>query len=113
MKKATHSEEQSRPHKANDTTKPLTKTARILAVFLAGASLNRFEAERIGDHCLHSTVSALANNHGLLFDRKQERVPNHWGKDCTVTRYQLPDSQHEWGHRVLLKLTRANNDSEE
>lgn len=113
MKKATYSEEQSRPRKADDNTKPPTKTARILTVFMAGSSLNRFEAELIGDHCLHSTVSALANIHGLVFERKQERVPNHWGKPCTVTRYQLPESQRELGHKVLRKLARTQTDSEE
>lgn len=36
-------------------------TTKIMAVYetLQKRSLNRFEAERIGDHCLHSTISEL------------------------------------------------------
>lgn len=113
MKKATYSEEQSRPRKANDTTKPPSKIARILTILLAGTSINRFEAERAGDHCLHSTISVLANRHGLTFERQQERVPNHWGTPCTVTRYSLPTSQREWGYSILRKLTRIRPAVEE
>jgi|GEM_PF-4307561 len=41
------------------------------------------------------TISELANRHGLAFTRQPERVPNRWGKHCTVTRYSLPESdQH-------------------
>lgn len=34
---------------------------KIMTVYetLQKRSLNRFEAERIGDHCLHSTISEL------------------------------------------------------
>lgn len=104
MKKATHSEEQSRPRKADDTTKPRTKIARILAHLLTGASLNRFEAERIGDHCLPSTAAALANRHGLTLQRRHERVPNGWGEPCDVTRYSLPVVEHKRARAVLLAL---------
>lgn len=43
-----------------------TKTSRILAYLVAGGSLNRFEAERLGDHCLNSTISALKHNWGSI-----------------------------------------------
>lgn len=112
MKKATHSEEQSRPRKANDTTKPLGKIGRILSVFLTGDSINRFEAERSGNHCLNSTVSVLANTHGLLFERQYERVPNHWGEPCRVTRYRLPASEHSYGHYILSRLKHARSNGE-
>lgn len=126
MKKATYSEEQSRPRMANHTTSHLmrepqqadrslntavtikkpTKIARVLAHLLTGASINRFEAERIGDHCLPSTISSLANRHGLVIQRQQESVPNRWGDPCPVTRYTLPRSQHQYGRAVLVALTR-------
>lgn len=104
MKKATYSEEQSRPRKADHTTKPRTKIARVLAHLLTGASLNRFEAERMGDHCLPSTVAALANRYGLTFQRRAERVPNGWGDPCDVTRYSLPSSERQRARAVLLAL---------
>jgi hypothetical protein len=113
MKKATHSEEQGRPYSANFITKPLVKTARILAHLLTGASLNRFEAERLGDHCLNSTVSALANRYGLAIQRKTERVPNNWGAPCHVNRYSLPRSQYERAAIVLSQLKRIRLAGEE
>lgn len=51
-----------------------TKIQTILGLFFSGARLNRFEAERFHDHCLHSTVSTL-EGFGLVFDRKWESVP--------------------------------------
>lgn len=81
-----------------------SKITRILADFLSGASLNRFEAENIGDHCLNSTISELANCYGLTFKRLPERVPNRWGKPCKVTRYSLPLSEVEQATQVLVRL---------
>ncbi|MEH6389650.1 MAG: hypothetical protein V7772_17465 [Pseudomonas profundi] len=108
MKKATHSEEQSRPRKADSITKAPSKTARILSHLLTGASLNRFEAESLGDHCLHSTISALANVYMLSFRRQPERVPNHWGEPCRVTRYSLPPSEHKRACAVLASMKRTD-----
>lgn len=81
-----------------------TKISRILAHLLRDRSLNRFEAERLGDHCLHSTISRLANGYGLSFVRKTEMVPNGFGSPCQVTRYRLPESEFERGRMVLVML---------
>ena len=113
MKKATRSEEQGRPHSANSTTNPLGKIARILAHLLAGGSLNRFEAEHLGCHCLNSTISTLANRHGLTIQRKTERVPNNWGAPCHVNRYSLPRNQYERAAIVLSQLKRIRLAGEE
>ncbi len=107
MRKATRPEEQSRPRKADSSTAAPTKIARILAHLLTGASINRFEAERLGDHCLPSTVAVLANRHGLIFQRQQERVPNNWGAPCPVTRYSLPTSEHKRARAALAYLKRT------
>lgn len=82
-----------------------SKTARILAHLLTGASLNRFEAEQLGDHCLNSTISTLANSHGLTIKRTQEKVPTNWGCNCDVTRYELPPSEKLKAIAVLRKLS--------
>ena len=113
MEKLTYSEEQQCSTKANEAAKPPSKIARVLKILLAGTSINRFEAERIGDHCLHSTISVLANRYGLAFERQQERVLNHWGTPCSVTRYSLPNSQREWGYTILRKLTHVHAAREE
>lgn len=57
--------------------------------FIGGDSQNRFEAERLGDHCLHTTVSDLQRGYGIRFCRKRERVPTRFGKPVTVCRYWL------------------------
>lgn len=104
MKKATSPEEQSRPRKADSSTATPSKICRVLAHLLAGASINRFEAERLGDHCLPSTIAVLANRHGLAFHRQPEKVPNRWGKPCLVTRYSLPASERGKARKVLALL---------
>ena len=57
-----------------DATPKGTKLASMLANFMAGMTLNRFDAERHYDHCLHSTVSSL-ESYGLVFERRWETVP--------------------------------------
>lgn len=105
MKKTTTPEVKRCQSLSNSTTEPPSKIARILAHLLSGTSTNRFEAERLGDQCLPSTISVLANSYGLAFQRQTEKVPNRWGKPCTVTRYSLPESEYKRGRAVLAALT--------
>jgi len=63
-----------------------TKQLTILAA-LRDHSLNRFEAERIGDHCLHSTVAVLRGK-GYLIRDDWETVPTRFGI-TKVKRYFL------------------------
>lgn len=107
MKKAAPQYQQSSPRKADSSTAAPSKIARILAHLLAGASINRFEAERLGDHCLNSTIAVLANAYRLAFVRQQERVPNRWGAPCVVTRYSLPAREHGEARKVLACLKRT------
>jgi len=69
-----------------------TKKFNIIQHFLKGLSLNRFEAEELGDHCLHSTVSTLFNKLGLEIPRKWEVVPNRFGSTTRVKRYWFSES---------------------
>jgi len=63
-----------------------TKQNMILRV-LARRSLNRFEAERLGDHCLHSTVALLrAKGHAIY--SSWETVQTRF-KPVLVKRYYL------------------------
>lgn len=110
MKKAAPDYSESSPAQANDSTptpKRKTKIAAVLELFISGQSLNRFEAERIGDHCLNSTVAALSNNHGITFLRHSETVPNRFGGSTPVTRYQLPESEMERARKLLAHFSRA------
>lgn len=115
MKKATRPEEQSsRAHghhinPADVLANAPSKASRVLAFLLIpGNSLNRFEAERLGDHCLNSTISRFSNDNDLQFQRTSEQVPNAWGEPRPVTRYRLLDCQREKALAVLaLMLSKA------
>jgi hypothetical protein len=63
-----------------------TKKSIILAILRGGNSLNRFEAERFGDHTLNSTISELRNE-GHLFHDYWESVPTRFGREVRVKRY--------------------------
>lgn len=78
------------------TTEPVSKIHCILRVLVGGKSLNRFEAERFHDHCLHSTISALSNDYGIKIHRHYETVPCVRGrKQVPVKRYWLNKADPE------------------
>ena len=64
-----------------------SKEATILATLRSGKSLNRFDAERLGDHCLHSTVATLRSKGNAIYD-EWERVPTRFGREARVKRYR-------------------------
>ena len=69
----------------NRTAAP-TKEAVVLRALYEG-SLNRFEAERIGDHCVNSTVSELRKK-GVAIEDEWESVPSRGARGKTnVKRY--------------------------
>ena len=68
-----------------------TKKFSIIRHFLKGLSLNRFEAEGLGDHCLNSTISALSSQHGLEFPRRWVKVPNRFGGETLCKEYTTSD----------------------
>jgi len=69
-----------------------TKKFNIIQHFLKGLSLNRYEAEDLGDHCLQSTVSTLCNKLGLEIPRKWEVVSNRFNSTTRVKRYWFSES---------------------
>lgn len=83
--------------------KRATKLARILQTLLR-RSLNRFEAELVGDHCLHSTVSSLRHSYALTVESHWEQVPNNHSDQLTsVKRYFIPEKGRNKA-KQLLKL---------
>lgn len=63
-----------------------TKESIIFDVFKTGRTLNRFDAEPLGDHCLHSTISTLRKK-GAKFLDTWEEVPTRFGMTARVKRY--------------------------
>lgn len=114
MKKSLHKHLQSISSQNRPRPDATTKIARILACLLEGTSINRFEAESHGDHCLNSTISHLVNRHGLTIERHFESVRNRWGRPCLVKRYRLRVSEYDKARRLLAYLnTTARSLSEE
>lgn len=66
-----------------------TKISRILTILASGRSINRFEAEPLGDHCLHSTVSAIERRYGIRVDRREEVIAGYAGHPTRCCRYWL------------------------
>ncbi|MCR9279056.1 MAG: helix-turn-helix domain-containing protein [Pseudomonadaceae bacterium] len=74
---------------ALDSNRPRknTKALRILEALEAG-SLNRFEAEDLGDHALNSTIATLRAK-GYEIQGIWEVVPTRFAAPARVLRYQI------------------------
>lgn len=96
MKKNASPENENRHHNsrsqftANIANPFNDKLSNILFCFAIGGTLNRFEAERIGDHCLNSTISTIRNRLNIPLADSWELVPNRFGTLTRVKRYLLP-----------------------
>ena len=74
----------------NHDQKSIKKIYRVEAALKLPAGLNRFEAERIGDHCLNSTVADLRKTYGSKLIQQWETVPTRYcSKGVRVLRYWL------------------------
>ncbi len=86
------------------TIKPKYRVPKVIKVLLhlTEGSLNRLEAlSACDDTCLNSTISRLANRHGILIDRKSEPHANKAGGVTHFTRYSLSDSSREFAIRLI------------
>ena len=79
-----------------------SKLARICLHLAAGGSLNRFEAEHLGDHTLPQTVDKLAH-HGLTIARCEEVVRGFLGHETICMRYWLEPDEAEHAMSLLPK----------
>jgi len=64
--------------------KPLVKWQRILHLLAIASIRNcpvtRFDAELVGDHCLHSTISDIQKYHGIRVERNYTKRPGQFGE---------------------------------
>jgi hypothetical protein len=82
----------------NGPAKP-PKWQRILQHFVDGHDLDRFRAERLGDHVLNTTVSQLANR-GIVVSREPITIEGRFGS-IACNRYWLEPEQRERARRLL------------
>ncbi len=80
-----------------------SKTARILHLLAMGHTLNRFEAERVGDHTLPQTIDRLQRRYGIAVARQDEVVKGWCGHETRVARYWLEASARELALKLLSK----------
>ena len=66
-----------------------SKEFTIIQHLLLGNSLHRFEAEALGDHCLHSTISIIARKYNLVIPRKWVKVSTRFNSTTQVKSYWL------------------------
>ncbi|MHB8622077.1 MAG: hypothetical protein ACYC9J_00415 [Sulfuricaulis sp.] len=77
-----------------------TKLKRVLAELAKGTSLHRFQAERIGDHTLHSTVVKI-QKYGIAIEREWIIVMGFAGHPTHVKKYWLNHENRERARTLL------------
>lgn len=85
---------------SNPRVRHNTKLWRILDVLARGDSLHRFQAERLGDHVLHSTVCKI-QGYGIQVEREWITIPGFAGHPTRVCRYWLSTENCELAARLL------------
>ena len=66
-----------------------TKYYRILEHMRKGGSINKFEAQHLGENCLGTTVGAMCSDFNLKVTRTFEKAKNAIGVYSRVIRYKL------------------------
>lgn len=86
----------------------MTKADRVYTALMEGKSYNRFEAARLlHDTCLHSTVSALEQKHGITINRMYETVRGYQGNPTSVCRYWIDIKERE---RIISRRKTADEE---
>lgn len=71
-------------------SKFITKQDRVIEALKQPQGLNRFEAERIGEHSINSTVAVIRKRYGQHLVQEWETVPTrHNPNGVRVIRYWL------------------------
>ena len=71
--------------------RPGTKYFNILEHFRLHGTLNKLEAQSLGETCLSATIADMCNDFGLEVPRCTEKALNGAGYHSTVTRYWFSD----------------------
>jgi len=85
--------------------RPGTKYFNILEHFRLGGTLNKFEAQSLGETCLSATIADMCNDFNLEVPRRTEKALNGAGYHSTVTRYWFSDHDTY----VINSIRKCNN----
>ena len=73
--------------------KRIKKIDRVIAAMSLPHGLNRFEAERIGEHCLNSTAAVIRKTYGTRLVQEWETVPTRYCETgVRVLRYWIVEA---------------------
>lgn len=89
------------------TLRPGTKIHRIAVALHAGQRMTMFDAERMGDHVLRTTVATLERR-GARISRKTVICPTRWGSDTHVCEYWVEPEDRPAIARLLGLPTPQN-----
>lgn len=88
-----------------NSSMPDAKLYRTLAYLLEqssqGQAVTRFDAERMGDHCLNSTISTLQKRLGLAISRRRTKLDGQWGP-IYCKEYWLDEAQRYEARKILI-----------
>ena len=87
----------------SSSRKRQSKLMTLLIYFSEGKSLNRFEAEKIGCHCLNTSVNDIRRKWGIRLARKWEEVPTRFGAKVRCCRYWLDLQDYAYVAEILTK----------
>ncbi|MDU0113281.1 hypothetical protein RT723_09795 [Psychrosphaera aquimarina] len=93
------------PSNANKKRPPF-KLELCLEELIKRGDAGMFELEALsayGETCLHTTISALFNKHGLNFSRTPESHHHKRGGETRFTRYSLSGGESFTKAKALLK----------
>lgn len=76
-----------------------TKWRMILSYLADGNSLNRFQAEPLGCHCLHTTVASLQAR-GITIARESITLEGRFG-EIHCKRYWIEPDERERARKLL------------
>ena len=87
----------------SNSRKKQSKLMTLLIFFSKGGSLNRFEAEKLGCHCLNTSVYDIRRKWGIRLARKTEKVTTRFGNRVTCCRYWLDPQDYAYVAEILSK----------
>lgn len=70
---------------------------QMMKRILEEKSLNTFEAQKLGDSCLNTTISILRSK-GVPVHDEWEAVPTRFGRPSRVKRYWIPKKDEPTRH---------------
>lgn len=74
-----------------------------------GLRVTRFDAEKIGDHCLNTTVSELGQIDGIKISRRMTKRPTRFGKKVDCNEYWIAKPElHKARQALAIKQSRRS-----